>query len=89
MQKRVGLALATLHDPVCLVLDEPFSGLDIFHTRALEQEILKRQQHGKTTIISTHVTPYVAKLCQRVFLVDDIDIFFKTEDIKVPKLVIF
>lgn len=70
MQKRVGLALATIHDPICLILDEPFSGLDIYHTKALENEISRRKDLGKTTIISTHITPYVANLCDKVYLVD-------------------
>lgn len=71
MQKRVGLAIATIHNPKCLVLDEPFSGLDIYHTRALEKEIQRRQSEGLTTLLSTHVTPYVAKLCQKVFFIDE------------------
>jgi ABC-type multidrug transport system ATPase subunit len=69
MQKRVGLALATLHDPTLLILDEPFSGLDIYHIRALEGEVARRAKCGKTTIISTHIVPIAAKLCDRVILV--------------------
>lgn len=70
MQKRVGLALATLHDPLCLILDEPFSGLDLFHIHTLEQAIAKRQSEGKTTLLSTHMISFVVKLCQKVFLFD-------------------
>lgn len=69
MQKRIALALATMHDPLCLILDEPFSGLDIFHIRALEETIAVRSQHGQLTILSTHVIPYVARLCDRVFII--------------------
>ncbi|MEZ4742994.1 MAG: ABC transporter ATP-binding protein [Bdellovibrionota bacterium] len=70
MQKRVGLAIANLHDPACLILDEPFSGLDLFHTKALETVIKNRQDSGKTTLISTHIAPYVAQLCQKVYTVE-------------------
>ncbi len=70
MQKRVALALATLHDPPCLILDEPSSGLDLFHIRALHDEIRRRQRVGKTTILSTHIAPYAANLCQRAFILD-------------------
>lgn len=70
MQKRIALALSTFHNPECLILDEPFSGLDIFHTKALENKIIERQNMNKTTIISTHIVHYVAKLCHRVFLVE-------------------
>lgn len=64
MQKRIGLALASLHNPQLLILDEPFSGLDLFHIRALENLLAAR--HGnQLTIISTHVAAYAAKLSDR------------------------
>ncbi len=66
MQKRIGLALATLQDPQCLILDEPFSGLDLYHIHSLEEAIRKRQAEGKLTILSTHWIPYVVNSCQRV-----------------------
>ena len=71
MQKRIGLALATLHDPTFLILDEPFSGLDLFHIHALEQAIQARQKAAKTTLLSTHVLPYVVQACARVFILDE------------------
>lgn len=70
MLKRVGLALATLHAPDCLILDEPFSGLDVFHVRALDQAIAARAAAGQLTILSTHVAPFTAGLCDRVFIID-------------------
>ena len=71
MQKRVALALATIHNPELLILDEPFSGLDIYHIRALERVIEVRNAHKKATILCTHIGPYAAKLCQRALLFDD------------------
>jgi ABC-type multidrug transport system ATPase subunit len=71
MLKRVALALATLHDPDCLILDEPFSGLDLFHIKTLEGEIARRTQAGRATLMSTHVAAFCAALCSRVLLVKD------------------
>jgi len=71
MQKRIGLALATLHNPGCLILDEPFSGLDLFHIHALEQALSRRKEEGKITLVSTHILPYVVGSCARVFLLDE------------------
>jgi len=68
MQKRVGLALATLHRPPCLILDEPFSGLDIYHIRALEDHIEERHRSGLITILSTHTVSHAAKLCSTAFV---------------------
>ncbi len=71
MQKRVGLAVATIHDPDLLILDEPFSGLDLFHIRALQDSIIDRSRRGKANILSTHIAPYAAQLCQRLWLLDN------------------
>lgn len=70
MQKRVGLALASMHEPDLLILDEPYSGLDLFHIRALDELIFKRKKASKTTILSTHIAPYTAKLCDQVFIIE-------------------
>jgi ABC-type multidrug transport system ATPase subunit len=71
MRKRVALAVATLHKPDLLILDEPFSGLDLYHIRALEQYLASRKREGKCSILSTHIIPFVAELCDRVFLLDE------------------
>lgn len=70
MQKRVGLALSSMHEPDLLILDEPHSGLDLFHIRALDELLEKRRKSGQTTLLSTHIAPYTAKLCDRVFIIE-------------------
>lgn len=70
MQKRVGLALCMLHKPSIAILDEPFSGLDLFHIRALTQLLETRKKSGLITILSTHIAPYAAKLCDSVLLIE-------------------
>ncbi|SMF21417.1 ABC transporter ATP-binding protein [Pseudobacteriovorax antillogorgiicola] len=63
MKKRVALGLATLHEPDLLILDEPFSGLDLYHIRALQNLIQQRKEQGKATFLCTHIAPYTARLC--------------------------
>lgn len=70
MQKRVGLALATMHDPELLILDEAFNALDILHTRTLELLIRGRAKSGKTTLISTHTPLLAASLCDRAWIIE-------------------
>ena len=69
MQKRIGLALATVHNPALLVVDEPFSGLDLFHVRALEETLVNRAKRGQATIVSTHVPLHIAALATSLVLV--------------------
>ena len=70
MQKRVALALAHLNDPPLVVLDEPYSGLDIYHIKALDDMIRKRRETGQTTILSTHIAPYSARMCDVIYVVE-------------------
>lgn len=68
MQKRIGLAVATLHQPPLLLLDEPFSGLDVFHIRTLQNLLASRKHQQHSNIISTHILPIAAQLCDRVIV---------------------
>ena len=67
-KRRVGLALALLHDPDVLILDEPTDGLDPnqkHHVRALLQEMAA----VKAIIISTHILEEVDALCTRAIVI--------------------
>jgi len=70
MQKRIALALASMHQPDLLILDEPFSGLDLYHIRALEN-LLAARSGKQLTIVSTHVAAYAAKLSNKASTMRD------------------
>jgi ABC-2 type transport system ATP-binding protein len=68
-KQRVGLAQALLNNPAVLILDEPTIGLDptqIVEIRKLIQDL--REQH--TILISSHILPEVAQICQRVLIIN-------------------
>jgi ABC-2 type transport system ATP-binding protein len=71
MQKRVGLALATLHEPELLILDEAFNALDILHTKNLETLIRERQKKSLTSLVSTHSPLMAADLCDEAWIIKD------------------
>jgi heme exporter protein A len=53
-QQRVSLARAFLHDPLFLLLDEPFTGLDAASTESLQGLLRQLQEQGKGVVFSTH-----------------------------------
>jgi ABC-2 type transport system ATP-binding protein len=72
MQKRVSLHLALSHNPSLVLLDEPFSGLDINHAATLESWIQKAKD--SIIILSTHSSYTAAKLCNRCLLLKSGDL---------------
>jgi predicted permease len=68
MRQKILLSAALLHDPDVLVLDEPFSGLDV--TAALMLRSLLRALAGQEKIIlySSHVLEVVEKICSKVLI---------------------
>ena len=66
MTQRLGLARVLLHDPQVLLLDEPASGLDP-RARVEMRALLKRlRAMGKTIMISSHILPELADICNKV-----------------------
>jgi len=67
MKKRLSLAVALLHDPDVILLDEPTVGVDPVLRKTIWDEFDKLTGEGKTIIISTHVMDEAMK-CQKAAL---------------------
>lgn len=68
---RADLAASLLHNPTVVFLDEPTIGLDVVakeRIRTFIQQI--NQEQGTTIILTTHDLGDVARLCQRVMIID-------------------
>jgi ABC-2 type transport system ATP-binding protein len=68
MRQRVLLAAALLHNPDLLVLDEPFSGLDVSAGLLFRTLLKLLVSDGKMVFFSTHRFDMVEKLCSRVVI---------------------
>ncbi|GAA2902546.1 ABC transporter ATP-binding protein [Nonomuraea rubra] len=68
-QQRVQLAVALVHDPELLILDEPFSGLDPIAVDALATVLQERCRGGVPVIFSSHQLELVERLCDSVGIV--------------------
>jgi ABC-2 type transport system ATP-binding protein len=63
MRQRIVLISAMLHDPELLVLDEPFSGLDVTSALVLRNVIEQLSGRGKAIFFSSPVLEQVEKVC--------------------------
>ena len=69
MQRRLNLAMALVHDPELLVLDEPEAGLDP-QSRILVREYLKSLARHKTIVLTTHNMDEAERMADRVAILD-------------------
>jgi ABC-2 type transport system ATP-binding protein len=71
-QQRLAIAIALVHDPEVVFLDEPTTGLDP-QARHNLWEVIRRvnREEGKTVVLTTHYIEEAEQLCDRVAIMDD------------------
>jgi ABC-2 type transport system ATP-binding protein len=69
MQRRLNLAMALVHDPGVLILDEPEAGLDP-QSRVAVREYIKSLARRKTVILTTHNMDEADRVADRVAIID-------------------
>ena len=67
-KQRVGFAQALLHEPPCLVLDEPTDGLDPNQKNEV-RSLIKTMAADRAVILSTHILEEVDAICNRIILI--------------------
>ena len=71
MRKKIGLAVALLHAPRLLVLDEPFEAVDPVSAATIRTILRRFADGGGSVIISSHVMALVEQLCDHVGVISD------------------
>ena len=69
MQQKVQFAMALVHSPRLVILDEPFSGLDPINSALMEQVIRDRKTDGAIVIFASHRMEQVEDLCDEICLI--------------------
>lgn len=68
MRQKVLIAAALMHNPELVLLDEPFSGLDISSALVLRSLIQELAARGKVVLFSSHELDTVERVCSRVVI---------------------
>ncbi|UEG52758.1 ABC transporter ATP-binding protein [Mucilaginibacter daejeonensis] len=71
MKRRVNLAIAVIHDPAILFLDEPTVGVDVQTGHAIINYLIGLNERGTTLVYTSHQLSEAEELCQDVALIDD------------------
>jgi ABC-2 type transport system ATP-binding protein len=70
MKRRLNLAIALVHDPEIILLDEPTVGVDPQSRNAIYENILALKKEGRTLVYTTHYIEEVQRLCDRAAILD-------------------
>ncbi|MGD9382350.1 MAG: ABC transporter ATP-binding protein [Candidatus Thorarchaeota archaeon] len=70
-KQKAMLIAALLHKPKLLILDEPFSGLDV-RTASIMKDVIKiHTENGGSVLLSTHIMEVAEAMCDRVGILDE------------------
>ncbi len=71
MKQRLGIAVALVHDPSLIILDEPTNGLDPQGIAEMRQLILRlSNEMGKTVIVSSHLLGEIELMANRMLIIN-------------------
>lgn len=71
MKQRLGIAIALVHNPKLVILDEPTNGLDPQGIAEMRNIIINLQkEHGKTVIVSSHLLTEIEQVATRILIID-------------------
>jgi len=70
-KQKAMLIIAMIHAPRLLILDEPFSGLDVKAIRIMKETISMLTESGGSVLLSTHIMELAEGLCDRVGIIDE------------------
>jgi ABC-2 type transport system ATP-binding protein len=79
MRKKTALALAVLHAPKVLILDEPFEGLDPASCETVLALLNELKRRGTSMIVSSHMLMHVERLADEVLLLDGGAVVWRSE----------
>ena len=70
MKRRLNIAVALLHHPDLLVMDEPMVGVDIQSRKYIFEAVRGLREEGRTVVFTSHYVDEMEDLCDRIAIMD-------------------
>ncbi len=67
-QQKIQFLVSIIHNPDVVILDEPFSGLDVLNLRLFKDIIFELKNNGKSIILSTHQLEKIESFCDKILI---------------------
>jgi ABC-2 type transport system ATP-binding protein len=85
MRKKTALAMALLHNPQVLFLDEPFEGIDPVTSKTLRELMLTLASRGVTVFLTSHILSIVERLASQIVMIRDGHVVWNSRPDELPK----
>jgi ABC-type multidrug transport system ATPase subunit len=89
MRQRISLARALLNNPKILLLDEPFSNVDVHSAFEMVRLLGSTRDQGKTIFVVTHQAALLEEVADEFIWMDSGKIVARTRDLKLPEVKLF
>ena len=67
-QQKIQFIAAVINEPILLILDEPFTGLDPINVKQLKDAIYDLQKNGTSIIFSSHQMEHIEEFCEKLVI---------------------
>jgi ABC-2 type transport system ATP-binding protein len=85
MRKKTALAMALLHNPQVLFLDEPFEGIDPVASKTLRELMVTLTTRGITVFLTSHILSIVERLASQIVMIRDGHVVWDSRPDELPK----
>ena len=85
MRKKTALAMALLHNPRVLFLDEPFEGIDPGTSRAILDLLVEVAHRGVTVFLTSHILSIVERLATQIVIIQQGRIVWNSAPADLPR----
>ncbi len=85
MRKKTALAMALLHNPHVLFLDEPFEGIDPVTSKSIRDLLVAAAGHGITVFLTSHILSIAEEIATQIVMIQGGEVVWNSAAGALPK----